>query len=96
MKNIELINNGKRSWEWACSRMSIINTLVNQNIGHKPLKGLRLGLSLHVTKETSVLVIAAIKLGSQSFSLFCKSIIGTRGYSSISIFKGDQGLCLEG
>jgi adenosylhomocysteinase len=65
MKNIDLINNGKRSWEWACSRMSIINTLVNQNIGHKPLKGLRLGLSLHVTKETSVLVIASIKLGSK-------------------------------
>jgi adenosylhomocysteinase len=65
MKNIELINKGKKSWEWACSRMGIISTLVNENIGHMPLKGLRLGLSLHVTKETSVLVIAAIKLGSK-------------------------------
>ena len=45
--------------------MGIINTLVNEKIEHKPLKGLRLGLSLHVTKETSVLVIAAIKLGSK-------------------------------
>jgi adenosylhomocysteinase len=45
--------------------MGIITTLVNENIEHKPLKGLRLGLSLHVTKETSVLVIAAIKLGSK-------------------------------
>ncbi|MGB5089798.1 MAG: adenosylhomocysteinase [Nitrososphaeraceae archaeon] len=65
MKNIELIANGEKSWEWACSRMPIINTLVNEKIEHKPLKGLRLGLSLHVTKETSVLVIAAIKLGSK-------------------------------
>ena len=65
MKNIELIANGEKSWEWACSRMGIINTLVNEKIEHKPLKGLRLGLSLHVTKETSVLVIAAIKLGSK-------------------------------
>jgi adenosylhomocysteinase len=65
MKNIELIDNGEKSWEWACSRMGIINTLVNEKIDHKPLKGLRLGLSLHVTKETSVLVIAAIKLGSK-------------------------------
>jgi adenosylhomocysteinase len=65
MKNIELINNGEKSWEWACSHMGIISTLVNENIEHKPLKGLRLGLSLHVTKETSVLVIAAMKLGSK-------------------------------
>lgn len=65
LKNIELIANGEKSWEWACSRMGIINTLVNEKIEHKPLKGLRLGLSLHVTKETSVLVIAAVKLGSK-------------------------------
>jgi len=65
MKNIGLIHNGEKSWEWAYSHMGIITTLVNENIEHKPLKGLRLGLSLHVTKETSVLVIAAIKLGSK-------------------------------
>jgi adenosylhomocysteinase len=65
LKNIELIANGEKSWEWACSRMGIINTLVNEKIEYKPLKGLRLGLSLHVTKETSVLVVAAIKLGSK-------------------------------
>jgi adenosylhomocysteinase len=65
MNNIELINNGKRSWEWACSHMGTINALVNENFADKPLRGLKLGLSLHVTKETSVLVIAAIKLGSE-------------------------------
>ena len=65
MKNSRLIDNGKKSWEWACSHMGIINEIVNQNIDNKPLTGLRLGLSLHVTKETSVLVIAATKLGSK-------------------------------
>ena len=65
MKNKELTKNGKKSWEWASSRMGIINTIVNENIERKPLEGLRLGLSLHVTKETAVLVIAAIKLGSK-------------------------------
>ena len=45
--------------------MSIINEIVNQNIDNKPLMGLRLGFSLHVTKETSVLVMAAAKLGSK-------------------------------
>jgi adenosylhomocysteinase len=65
MNNIELINNGKRSWEWASSHMGTINALVNEYFADKPLRGLKLGLSLHVTKETSVLVIAAIKLGSK-------------------------------
>jgi adenosylhomocysteinase len=65
MNNIELINNGKRSWEWAYSHMGTIYALVNENFADKPLRGLKLGLSLHVTKETSVLVIAAIKLGSK-------------------------------
>jgi adenosylhomocysteinase len=65
MNNIELIKNGKRSWEWACSHMGTINALVNENFADKPLRGLKLGLSLHVTKETSVLVIAAINLGSK-------------------------------
>jgi adenosylhomocysteinase len=65
MNNTELIYNGKKSWEWAYSHMGTINTLVNENISQKPLKGLRLALSLHITKETSVLVIAATKLGSQ-------------------------------
>jgi adenosylhomocysteinase len=45
--------------------MGIISSIVNQHINDKPLKGLRLGLSLHITKETSVLVMAAIKLGSK-------------------------------
>ena len=65
MKNKELTKNGEKSWKWAFSRMGIIRTIVNENIERRPLEGLRLGLSLHVTKETAVLVIAAIQLGSK-------------------------------
>ena len=65
MKNKELIKNGENSWKWALSRMGIIETILNENIEQRPLEGLRLGLSLHITKETAVLVIAAIKLGSK-------------------------------
>ena len=65
MKNKELTKNGKKSWKWASSRMGIIETILNENIERRPLQGLRLGLSLHITKETAVLVIAAIKLGSK-------------------------------
>jgi adenosylhomocysteinase len=65
MRISELINRGKKSWEWAASHMDIINTIISENIADKPLKGLKLGLSLHITKETSVLIIALIRLGSK-------------------------------
>jgi adenosylhomocysteinase len=65
MRTSELINRGKKSWEWAASHMDIINTIISENIADKPLKGLKLGLSLHITKETSVLIIAMLRLGSK-------------------------------
>lgn len=65
MRTSEIINRGKKSWEWADSHMDIINTIISENIADKPLKGLKLGLSLHITKETSVLIIALIRLGSK-------------------------------
>jgi len=65
MRTSEVINRGKKSWEWAASHMDIINTIISENIADKPLKGLKLGLSLHITKETSVLIIALIRLGSK-------------------------------
>src|SRR5437867_4539631 len=67
MSNIELIDRGRKSWEWANFHMGIINAIVYGNLGNQPLKGLKLGLSLHVTKQTSVLVIAALKLGSKDY-----------------------------
>jgi adenosylhomocysteinase len=64
MKNVK-IDSGRRSWEWASSRMGIMSSIVNEHMDDKPLRGLRLGLSLHITKETSVLVTAAMELGSK-------------------------------
>lgn len=65
MRTAELINRGKKSWEWASSHMDIINTIISENIADRPLKGWKLGLSLHITKETAVLIIALIRLGSK-------------------------------
>ena len=65
MRSSELINTGEKSWEWAASHMAIINTIISENIADRPLKGLKIGLSLHITKETSVLIIALIRLGSK-------------------------------
>jgi adenosylhomocysteinase len=44
--------------------MAIIENIVRKNVAKKPLAGLTVGFCLHVTKETSVLVMAAKKLGA--------------------------------
>lgn len=53
---------GKQRYEWARRTMSVVEKVAK---GKKPLKGLRVGFCLHVTKETSVLVMAAKRLGAK-------------------------------
>ena len=57
-----LAGRGKLSHEWAAGRMAIIKKIAAKNPG--ALAGIKLGVCLHVTKETSVLVMAAKKLGA--------------------------------
>ncbi|WP_415281190.1 adenosylhomocysteinase [Candidatus Nitrososphaera sp. FF02] len=59
-----LAKKGGLSYEWATSRMEIIESIVKKNAAKKPLAGFTVGFCLHVTKETSVLVMAAKKLGA--------------------------------
>ena len=61
----QLAHKGKLSYEWAASRMRIIERIVTRNKSAQPLAGLRLGFCLHITKETSVLALAAKKLGAE-------------------------------
>jgi adenosylhomocysteinase len=45
--------------------MTILEKIRSKNQERKPLSGYRLGLCLHITKETSVLVMAAKQLGAE-------------------------------
>lgn len=60
-----LARKGKSSYEWAAGRMGIIERIVTRYKSAQPLAGLRLGFCLHITKETSVLALAAKKLGAE-------------------------------
>lgn len=60
-----LSRKGKSSYEWAAGRMGIIERIVTRYKSAQPLAGLRLGFCLHITKETSVLALAAKKLGAE-------------------------------
>ena len=59
-----LIKEGKLSYEWARSHMQILDNTINRLKKSKPLKGITIGFCLHVTKETSVLLIGAKELGA--------------------------------
>jgi adenosylhomocysteinase len=62
--DIKLADKGRRSYEWASSRMGIVDKIRAMNDTSQPLAGHRLGFCLHITKETSVLVMAAKSLGA--------------------------------
>lgn len=60
----KLIQDGKLSYEWARSHMQILDNTINRLKKSKPLKGVTLGFCLHITKETSVLLMGAKELGA--------------------------------
>ena len=59
-----LADKGRRSYQWAASRMGIVEKIRAMNESSQSLAGFRLGICLHITKETSVLVMAAKSLGA--------------------------------
>ncbi len=61
----KLAEQGRRLYEWAANRMTILEKFAAKNRTKKPLAGFKLGLCLHVTKETSVLAMAAKSLGAE-------------------------------
>jgi adenosylhomocysteinase len=59
-----LADKGRRAYEWAATRMSIVEKIRAINESSQSLTGIRLGFCLHITKETSVLVMAVKSLGA--------------------------------
>ncbi|HKG41609.1 MAG TPA: adenosylhomocysteinase [Nitrososphaeraceae archaeon] len=62
--DIRLAQNGKMSYQWARDHMVILDKIKSKNEKKKPLAGYRIGFCLHITKETSVLVMTAKELGA--------------------------------
>lgn len=59
-----LLETGKLSYEWALGTMKIIAKIREKYERGKPLSELNLGFCLHITKETSILLMAAKLLGA--------------------------------
>jgi adenosylhomocysteinase len=59
-----LSKEGEKNFLWAKAHMQTLSTVARKYIDSKALKGVRLGVCLHVTKETSVLIDALLKAGA--------------------------------
>ncbi len=56
VKDLSLAEQGKKNIAWAEQEMGALLSIRNRFLKEKPLKGARIGMALHVTKETAVLV----------------------------------------
>ena len=56
VKDISLAEQGKKQIEWAEAQMGGLLKVRERFLKEKPLSGIRVGMALHVTKETAVLV----------------------------------------
>ena len=61
----DLFKSGKLSYEWAVRMMKIITKITEKYQTAQPLANFKLGFCLHITKETSVLIMAAKALGAE-------------------------------
>jgi adenosylhomocysteinase len=58
VKDIGLVDAGKRKIEWAGQQMPVLESIRKRFVKEQPLKGLRVSACLHVTSETANLMIA--------------------------------------
>ena len=64
VKDLNLAGQGKLNLEIAESRMQALIRVKERFVKEKPLKGIRIGMALHVTKETGILVRTLIAGGA--------------------------------
>jgi adenosylhomocysteinase len=85
----KLVKEGKLSYEWAKSHMAILNNTIDRLKKSKPLKGVTLGICLHITKETSVLLMGAKELGA---TVACCGGNPLTTQDNIAAFLASQGI----
>ncbi|MEM1525220.1 MAG: adenosylhomocysteinase [Nitrososphaerales archaeon] len=65
--NPSLYPQGEKSYRWAYNNMPTLVRVIEKLSDKKPLKGKCIAACLHVTKETSVLIMGLKKLGSEVY-----------------------------
>ncbi len=74
VKDIKLAEQGMNNIEWAESEMGALLKVRDRFAKEKPLKGIRIGMALHVTKETAVLVKTLVAGGAEVAICSCNPL----------------------
>jgi adenosylhomocysteinase len=77
VKDIKLAEKGKKSIEWAENHMPVLMEIRKRFQEEKPLKDIKIGACLHVTKETAVL-IRTLKAGGADITLTASNPLSTQ------------------
>ena len=92
IKDPSLSQQGLLKIEWAESRMPVLMALRKKASRNRPLRGLRIGGCLHVTKETAVLVRAIRDAGAEAAWCGCNplstqdDVAATLAKEGVSVF----------
>lgn len=74
VKDIKLAGKGRKDIEWAEMHMGALLEVRKRFEKEKPLKGIRMGLALHITKETAVLVRTLVAGGADVAICSCNPL----------------------
>ena len=58
-------SNGNNLLDWAEDRMPIVQSIAKRFVEQKPLKGIKIGVALHLEKKTGVLLRTLQKGGAE-------------------------------
>ncbi|MCS7102471.1 MAG: adenosylhomocysteinase [Candidatus Korarchaeum sp.] len=67
VRDSSLAERGRRAIEWARVHMPVLSEISKRFMREKPLEGIRISASMHVTKETAVLMLALRDGGADIF-----------------------------
>ncbi len=67
VKDINLAEQGMRNIEWAMNHMPVLALIRDRFSRDKPLKGIKIGACMHITKETAVLMLTLKEAGAEIF-----------------------------
>jgi len=86
VKDLSLADKGELLIDWASVHMPVLNQIRQRFKERRPLKGLRIGACLHVTKETGVLM-RALMAGGAKVALCGSNPLSTQDEVAASLAK---------
>ena len=87
VRDVNLAPSGERKIEWAKSHMKVLTKLVEELVDEKPLKGLKIGMSLHLEAKTAALAISLEELGAE-VSITSSNPLTTQDDVAAALAKG--------